>query len=390
MLIKRNRIRLRLFRLTLLISLIQVGCDPFIIEPTSSIFDFNPESEYLPLMRELKNNSQKTSLLWFTDVHNNRENLRRILKWYDKYSSSFDDIISLGDQQDSFFTDEFSWWGKEGASKVLQVIGNHDSWISRTKYEAGDYYGTIVKSYGTNAPFYIISQKDVYDKYMFPYISLWDVNQPDSAGMIGKNYYYKDYHHLRLIVLDCMHYGTIDDMDNNKSLQDKWLNDVLTDARSKDIPVMIASHFPPAKATIIPCSYNRVGSTGQYTDRLNSAAYKKVSSFIDEGGEFVCWIAGHGHRDDIGVLQADPRQLLIRCTTANHIRSKDFSREAGKKTQDSFNCISIDPSQNLIYMVKVGADVNEDGERKRIVKYRYDDYIDDGGILYERGLICSY
>ena len=150
---------------------------------------------------------------------------------------------------------------------------------------------------------------------------------------------------------------------------------------------MVASHYSPAAATLIPCAYTRKEATGLYSDRLDSAAYKKVARFIDKGGEFVCWMSGHGHYDEIGVLEADPRQLLIRCATANHNRSKSASRHVGTKSQDSFNCISVDTDAKLVYIVKVGADENEDGTRKRILRYRYRDFTDDAGQTHERGLL---
>ena len=82
--------------------------------------------------------------------------------------------------------------------------------------------------------------------------------------------------------------------------------------------------------------------------------------------------------------------MLILCATANSYRNKRAIRLIGTKAQDSFNCISIDTIHKQIYMVKVGADTNEDGERKRIVRYNYRDYVDESGVLHERGLVCSY
>ena len=129
------------------------SCDSSISELFSreepSIFSLNPPSEYDPLMQELKGSTgQVTSLLWFTDVHENGDNLQRILSWYDHYHSYYDDIVSLGDQQGLYFTDDFSWWAADGASNVLQVIGNHDAWISKSMYDDGDYEGTVVRGYG--------------------------------------------------------------------------------------------------------------------------------------------------------------------------------------------------------------------------------------------------
>lgn len=379
--------------------LCQVGCSNISLldgdEPSSvdGIFLFNPPSEYDSLMVALKagSDSKQTSFLWFTDLHNDIVSFRRIRAWYSHYKNYFDDILSTGDQQDTYFTDSFNWWSEEEADSVLQLVGNHDAWISNAMYENGEFEGKIVRSYGRKSQFWILSQKDIYNKFFLPFIDTWGVIQPDNAAENGCCYYYKDYGNLRLIVLDCKHYGTIDDYDESqKSMQNKWLKMVLDDACNKNLPVIVASHYPPANTIPIKCSYTYKKATGQYSDRLNKAAYSLVSSFIDNGGEFVCWLAGHVHDDYLAVLEADERQMLVLCATANSYRNKRAIRMIGTKAQDSFNCISIDTIHKQIYMVKVGADTNEDGERKRIVRYNYRDYVDESGVLHERGLVCSY
>ena len=375
------------------------GCSNFSIidgsddsSTSDGIFLLNPPSEYDSLMVALKTDSKQTSILWFTDLHNDIINLRRIKAWYRHYQSYFDDVLSTGDQQYSFYTDQFEWWGEEGAGRVLQLVGNHDAWITNEMYENGEgNKGSIVSSYGNKSQFWLFSQKDTYDKFFSPYIGSWKVIQPEMADEEGFCYYYKDYENLRLIVLDCMHYGTKDDLnDNKKSIQDSWFKMVLDDAKLKDIPVVVATHFPPAYINPIECSYTYKKSTGKYSERLDKAAYKQVSSFIDNGGEFVCWLAGHVHDDVIGVLEADERQLLILCATANSYRNKRAIRLIGSKSQDSFNCISVDTKRKQVYLVKVGADTNDVDERKRIVRYNYCDSYDEKGIIHKRGLVCSY
>lgn len=370
--------------------IIDGGDDP---SAADGVFLFNPPSEYDSLMVALKpdTNPKSTSFLWFTDLHFDIVNLRRIKAWYSRYQNCFDDMLSTGDQQYLYYTDDYEWWGKEGSNSILQLVGNHDAWISNDMYENGEYEGTIVRSYGSKNVFWILSQKDTYDKFFSPYIDSWNVIQPEAASERGCCYYYKDYEKLRLIVLDCKHYGTIDDQDENKnSLQDKWFKMVLEDAREKNLPVIVASHYPPGYIIPISCSYTYKNTSGKYSDCLNKAANKHVSNFIDKGGEFVCWLAGHVHDDVIGVLEADERQLLIICATANCYRNSRAFRQLGTKTQDSFNCISVDTGHKQVLLVKVGADTNVDNERKRIVKYNYRDFEDESGVLHERGLVCSY
>lgn len=357
------------------------------------IFRLNPPSEYDSLMLALKPKDvpNAVAFLWFTDLHRDLHSLRRIKAWHNRYQGYFDDILSTGDQQDTYFTDSFDWWSDEGADEVLQLVGNHDAWISKAMFEEGSYEGEIVGSYGSKSQFWILSQKDTYNKYVSHCIGLWNVIQPESAMEEGKCYYYKDYENLRLIVVDSMHYGTVDDLDeNNVSMQDSWFTTILEDARKKSLPVVVASHFPPSFTIPIKCSYTYKNTTGRHSDRLNKDAFNHVKSFIDNGGEFVCWLAGHIHDDVLGTLEADERQLVIFCASANSYRSTRAFREIGTKAQDSFNCISFDTIHKQVYMVKVGADTNADNERKRIIKYNYCDYLDGEGVLHERGLVCSY
>lgn len=368
-----------------------LGCSKDILDSGDQIFNYNTSAEYDALMADLKpqTNPDAVSFLWFTDLHAHINSLRRIQAWYARYSVYLDDIISTGDQQDTYYTDNFDWWAENGAERIMQVEGNHDSWISSEMYETNDYHGEIVRSYGKYSQFWILSQKDTYEKFFAPFIGYWNVIQPERAEEKGKCYYFKDYGDFRLIVIDCMHYGTIDDLDESgNSFQDQWLVQVLEDAQKKGMSVMVATHFAPAKSIPIECSYTPKSATGNYSDRLNASAYKRVSTFIDNGGEFVCWIAGHGHYDEIAVLSGDMRQLLIRCAVANPLRAT--TRIVGTKNQDSFNCISIDTRHKQIYMVKVGADMNGDNERKRIVRYNYCDYTDESGVFHERGLVCSF
>lgn len=359
-----------------------------------SIFDLNPPAEYDTLMASLKpEKSTKTaSFLWFTDIHGNAKNLTRILAWHERYKECFDDVISTGDQQSLLYTDDFSWWEKNGAGGVLQVVGNHDVWLKEEDYETGDYEGKVSRKYGH---YYIMSQKEVYRSYFSPYISNWNITQPSSADSLGLCYYYKDYGDLRLIVLDYAHYAVADDLDaNKKSRQNRWLITTLNDAKKKNLSVMAVSHLPVANTIPYECSYTRPNSTGRYSECLNSNAYKNVSTFLDEGGEFVCWLAGHGHYDEIGVIEADPRQLVIRCAIANNERANernnDYKRPTGTKSQDSFNCMSIDTENKQINIVKVGNDVNQLGARKRVLRYNYKDHTDASGVLHKRGVVYCY
>lgn len=310
-----------------------------------------------------------TGLLWFSDLHADVNAFTYINKQALRYNSFINDIISTGDQMLSYFTSDFSWWTN---NKVLIVLGNHDAWISKEMYDTGDYNDIVERRYGEDN-FYIIHQKECYDKYFAPFISNWNVVQPSNAATLGKCYYYKDYDAVRLIVLDCMHYGSPDDLDgNNQSMQNVWLQSVLADARTNSKPVVIASHYFPGTPTKIDCAYSEMFQ-GTGSDKLNSMARQTVDDFIDAGGEFVCWLVGHTHQDVICTLSNDNRQLIVNLTTASISRAnyQPKVRFAGTETEQAFNFMCIDTNRKLLKNVRFGADITDLMNTYRSLVYRY-------------------
>lgn len=288
----------------------------------------------------------------------------------DRYADYIDDAICTGDMND--YLDDSTFISTANMGGSLYVIGNHDSWMSYYDEELceGTYGDTSLG---------LIKKTLVYNKWLAPYIDNWGVVQPVDAATDGKCYYYKDYTYtydgtttttLRLIVLDCMHYGVYTDLDaNQESIQNAWLTSILADANTNNIPVVIACHYAPAAYTVINCSYNSSHLAGYNT--LNPIAKATVDNFISNGGTFICWIVGHEHADHIG-MAGD--QLVIVCTCARTDNNwDDGDRVLDTKTQDAFNFIAFDTSDKLIKMVRIGADYNNYLQRKRVLTYRYED-----------------
>ena len=381
------------------------------IPDNASIFSLNPSSEYSMLMLKAKNrkynrvagnyDAYPISLLWFSDLHENPSNLQRIISWKETYNPYIDDIIATGDQQGLYFTDEFSWWDNSGAQNILQVIGNHDAWISKAMYQTGDYDNIVDYGYGPYDSetglysFYVIKQKEVYDKFFKDRISGWNVTQPTNAGTLGQNYYFKDYdNRLRLIVLDCKHYGSPDDTyedgGETKYYQHEWFKAILEDARVNNLEVVVASHYYPRVITDTVCSWNYEYRGANGSDKLNTKATTAVTDFINDGGMFITWMVGHTHYDNVGLITSDNNQLVICNATANNLRSTAVPRPTCTKAQDSFNVISFNTSRGLINVVKVGCDMNGDYTRRRILSYQYKTFTDDLGVVHNKGLVQSY
>jgi hypothetical protein len=115
----------------------------------------------------------------------------------------------------------------------------------------------------------------------------------------------------------------------------------------------------------------------------NNLAYLApiVEDFINAGGEFVCLLAGHTHRDIVGRLYADNgstttdySQLLFCIDTAklsSAVGWSDSLREFGKKSQDCMNLVSIDRYSKTVTFYRIGCDTNRLGMTKQVMCWDY-------------------
>lgn len=270
-------------------------------------------------------------LLHFSDIHGNAENLKRIVEFREYYQTFINDVLNTGDTVLEDAAETLIVDSVPGASSFLLAIGNHDSCAN------GEWTG-----YGAVA---------TYNKYIAPYVSGWGVTQPANAAANGYNYYYKDYSdaNVRLIVLDCMFWD---------ATELAWLESTLASARTAGLAVVCASHYAGGKVTPFPIPWN----TLQYTDvsdTLPSDAPAAVQAFIQAGGEFVCWISGHGHYDMVGPLDDYPAQVNIAIDTANYGTPSEYSdiqRVRFTKSEDLFNAFSVDTFNKTVRLFRVGAD----------------------------------
>lgn len=370
----------------------------------TSIFAFNPAHEYNPAVQALKaahynsvagtTSKAPTTLLWFTDIHGSADAYKRINDWSDYYTNSIDDVIATGDLVEVHFFEDFSWWNN---SKILQVLGNHDSWASESDFDQSQYPGLNYEDmvYGKySATRDIIKQKYVYDKFIAPNVSNWNVIQPALADTYGLCFFYKDYGNIRMIALDGNHYDRGDYLIDGVDVQAQWLRSVLSDALLAGKSCVISCHYQPWSLELIDCSFNR--DRGRHTlnptPNMTDAA-SAVSDFIGSGGDFICWISGHRHYDFIGMCSATENPFLVISLTCsswskNAINAAHLNmRKANTKTQDAFAMISFDAERGLIKMLRVGADTNENMEKSRNIVFRYKDVVDEYGNTLEKGLV---
>lgn len=93
-------------------------------------------------------------------------------------------------------------------------------------------------------------------------------------------------------------------------------------------------------------------------------------SEVDSSVEFVCYITGHRHRDNIGYVNGTTYpQLLIEVTSGNALAvasgslfassaEDDLPRFGWGATQDAFNIYSIDRDAKTVRIVRIGSHMN--------------------------------
>ena len=339
--------------------------DTLIIIPQDTgkgILDFNPESSMIPILENLVHQKRDGSfsirekqvvLLHFTDIHGHEENLKRIKEFYDHYSKYIDVVVHTGDAISDKWGDSFDFWTNAGASGFLNILGNHD-----------------VNFFDKNNNKVDVTQKQVYDRYFSPFVSEWGASFPQNVAEEGLMYYYKDIDKgaesqrvkIRLIALDEYYWD-----DKEKT----WLENVLDDARTNGFAVIIFRHESSPIKKFDNCPFV---SQETFKGRPLLDAETAVDNFISDGGEFVMWVGGHHHQDDVGVLLDHTHQLAFNGDIAALKLTTEWSdswRKIGTKSQDCFTLIGIDRYEKVVRFVRVGADMDRYERKKESMAINY-------------------
>lgn len=328
----------------------------------SGILKFNPPSKVVPVLEDARQGVGKyepLTLLQFSDLHGDVENLSRIVEFRDAYRSYIQDAVHCGDAVICYYDNPNPWNSVPGAKDIINVIGNHDCWKGH-------------KLWSQSSRPYDATQEDAYSAFLDGFIGAWNVTQPLGVdNPVSKHfkacYFYKDYPSsgVRLIVLDSIHYG---------DAQDEWFESVLSDAIDHSYWVVVATHYQAQSGLDkFSCSFTSdledvpsVADPGEsQMERLSDRAFCRVDSFIDKGGRFVCWLNGHTHLDMIGTVHSHSRQLQI---TVDKAGEKDMymkeNRRRGSRFQDSFNLITINRNRSDLTIDRIGCTIDELHRRK--------------------------
>lgn len=402
-----------------------------------------PDSKYVPLLESLNrtvvvqtggvinpDTTYKTlNLLTLADIHNSTPELSRFVGFANKYKDYLDDSIILGDIAGVSWVSYTDWDETvEGYSKVLKVLGNHDTYeryatftvsgvnivpIAGAKYRYNNYRsftvkevdivngsgtikcyqdeysqkttsGTLTKESGTGDDTITFSNvvlsnatvEDCYNRYLKG-IRTWGVSY-----IPNKCYYYKDYAkaNVRLIVIDCMYF---DDE------QKEWLQDVLygenndSSALTLGRHVIIASHIqvgPFSSKKPWDCNFTY---TDINVDIHNTSATNIVKTYVDtfqqRGGVFITYMFGHHHIDEIGDYtknpsESYPNQIYIKYPTIAGGNSADtIELEGNPEYENVFTVTSIDTRLKLIRLLRIGVVFNRHLVHRESIVISYED-----------------
>ena len=308
-------------------------------EEQSHATTLNLNAEVVDKIRQAKkcrnNEVVPLVLAHISDIHMDETRLKRFIE-FNNAITDIDTAICTGDMVNTF-ANSYSFWSASGAGSVLTVIGNHDGLENQT---AGWYEGQA-------------SMSDAYNKFMSAFIDTWGVVHSGT-----NTYYYKDYSekNIRLIVLDSMRSGA------DATAQNTWLSSVLADAKTNGHYVVIATHCVPETTdgiNYVDCTFTSKKFTYEdlYDTCVTFDTYQQtVQTFINNGGKFICWICGHTHVDFVYTTEEYPDQLWVVVTCGLQSVNNDQDRTIGTKNEDAFNIISLDVNNDIIKVIRVGAD----------------------------------
>ena len=295
-----------------------------------------------------RNRIAPVTILHLSDIHGNSVTLDQIVSQSAYYDEKVDDIICTGDLVYDTAETIASWWNE----KVLTCIGNHDT-------------AAAVEGVGADWTALSMADRDAY--YIAPFESNWNITHTS-----GTSYYYKDYtaSKVRMIVMDAMLYN---DNGEEAATQTTWLANLLADAITNNLHVLIAIHSPHGGATSVHCSFSELGieTMPTYSDcNTPQVVIDTVATAINNGLHFIGYICGHTHRDTIWDAENDGTQLMycIICGM-NSPMNTDLYRGANN---NAYNLVTIDTANTLVKIVRGGgADIDNYMRTREAICFNY-------------------
>ena len=305
--------------------------------------------------RHIRNDSATPlTLLHLSDAHADSAALTRIWNQREALGALVDDAICTGDIVANSGGAISSWWIPD----ILTCVGNHDS----ASYSSESGYNWTAVS---------MADRNAY--YIAPFESNWGV-----VHTAGTSYYYKDYttQNVRMIVMDGMLYmGT---PGAEATAQTAWLENLLSDAITSNLHVLIAIHAAYGGATVKECTFSQLGTYSvapSYSDcNTPQIVIDTVAAKITAGLKFIGYIIGHEHKDFIYDVANDGKQMMycVTCAAVNYAPQWRGSDQYRDTSLDAYNLVTIDTANTLIKLVRGGgADADDRGRQRKYICVNY-------------------
>lgn len=347
------------------------------------------------------------SFMHISDTHTSKPNTRAIqILNYLGANGFVKFLMHTGDMLEDPKRNPPAWSNIVAASQypVFVTSGNHDvgNWASNPA------------QYKTDSQF--------YDFFIAPQINAWGLKTDGNGNPhpSGKNYYFTDFteEKIRFIVVYEYEIPSVSSQ-TDAGRGARWISQEQTDwfintlyTTPAGYGVIVAKHSPDGLigddknpfnspfrdnentqqtfqykdgaqytaffADIVQAFINRQSinytvsqSAASYQGTLNVAAdFRNVAT----GAEFICFVSGHVHADNITRIETHPQilELNINCdnTIIDNQRSETLLIE-GTTFEDAINVYCIDRNQGLIHVLRIGADYSGNGDRKDMLTVSY-------------------
>lgn len=293
--------------------------------------------------------SNPLTLLHFSDLHGDVAALNRIIDDSNNILN-IDDVICTGDMVPNAAEEISSWWPKN----IMTCIGNHDS----ASYSQSSGYDWTALS---------MADRDAY--YIKPFESNWNIVHES-----GTSYYYKDYasKKVRLIVVDAMLY--VNDSAES-TIQTAWIEQLLNDAVTNDLHVIIAIHAPVNGSDVENCSFSRYGRTKMLS--LSDCFTPQVivdivDTAISNGLKFIGYIVGHNHQDYVYKPTSTQIGFCITCAAVSQTAQWRDSDQHRNEYEDAYNLVVIDTTNTLVKIIRCGgANIDDHMRARKAICFNY-------------------
>lgn len=292
------------------------------------------------------------TLAHFSDIHADAKTFGDMVSWFHAYDKYLTDVICTGDIVYDVFSTGYEFWTRlAGTENIMYVLGNHE------QNSGGGFNNAL-------------SEPDAYDMYFDGKASVWGVTLPQ-----GKTYWYKDYQDekIRMIGINS-NYAVPNFFDSTEgAAQYAWFVETLEGARTNGLSVLVLSHIRPydSDGHVVDCNFSMIGRGGG-TPTIVNEIHSAINDFVAAGGEFIGFLVGHTHGDDIWQCGTYPDQyaFCVTCATCYGYYS-DQDRILDTESEMAFNVVSIDTSAKIIKIMRVGADVDSYMRSRKYLTWDY-------------------